>query len=71
MKDFKIGKFVISKKGVLLIVFGLFGIGVLIGSQIALSITKGDQFKIGLALLFSVSIWVSLYRSIKKETRSI
>jgi hypothetical protein len=61
MISFKIGKYTISKKAILIMLLGCFLTGVMIGANIA-----GEAFSTPVLLLFILPIWLLLSRGIRR-----
>jgi len=61
MVPFKIGQYIISKKAILIIVFGCFLTGILIGVNIA-----AEAFSAPIVFLFIIPIWLTLINGIRK-----
>jgi len=68
MKDFKIGKLLISKKAILLIAFCLFLNGMVIGAFVALN-EKAVNHSINLLIVFTAIFipYIMFFKSIKKN----
>ena len=71
MKTFKICNLIFTKKGVLIIAFGLFCTGILLGTFIALSLKNESNFNIPLFLIFNIPIWYFLKPKLKSEITEI
>ncbi len=62
MISFKIGQYIISKKAILILLFGCFLTGILIGVNIA-----SKAFSAPILFIFIVAIWISLYKAIGRN----
>jgi len=71
MKQIIIGKLTFTRKAILLIAFGFFLTGVLLGVFIFLSIKSNSSFNIIFYLILNIPIWILLTPKIRKEITEI
>lgn len=69
MKQINIGKLTFTKKAILLIAFGFFCNGVLLGAFSYLSIKSNSSFKILFYLILNIPIWILLIPQLRKEMK--
>ena len=67
MNIIKIGNLNFTRKGILIIAFGVFCTGVLLGASILLTTKSESNYLILLFLLLNVPIWYFLKPKLKRE----